>query len=618
LRGDGVRGAEEPPMKGADPRFRDLTFFIRVLTVVIVALLVGIALLITGRTEHILVERFNEYHRTMVRLAAQEIEASFGDAGRLMIVLAGTLPPPGTDPQGARARLQRAVQALAEEGAVDLVHIDGAGHVVASASGEAEAVEESWGRVAAQCRPTPGDPAEVCAVPVVEPRDPRLPVRVMFLAASAGGAGPGGRLVLLFDWRSIAARLAQVTTINQHSAGWLLDGSGQLLWSVVHPDMVGHSALEPARSCLQCHAGFALERRMLAGGSGVGEMQVGGAPRKLVAWGAIDVFGHRWALAGSAPFDDVVASGRRNRTAVFVAKGFLVLVIVVLAILLDVQNRRRIRALRDSEEAAKGANEQLEAEVRRRADELRAVHAEMNDVRARFTALERLAIVGELASVVAHELRTPLNSLAIASQRVGRMLRVEPAPDVAKAREIVEAQGYEIRRIDKFIEDYLRLVRLPKPARKSEDINAIVRDVLRFMEVEEHRHGIRFLQDLDESLPRLDVDADQIRQVLLNLLVNAIQAMARGGEITVRTQGIEDELVLAVTDNGPGISAQDLPKIFEPFFTTKEKGTGLGLAICARLVHEHGGTIACDSEPGKGATFRIRLPLHAAEAGRSA
>jgi signal transduction histidine kinase len=246
-----------------------------------------------------------------------------------------------------------------------------------------------------------------------------------------------------------------------------------------------------------------------------------------VAWARLDVFGLRWALAGSAPYDDVVASGRRNRSVVFVAKGFLVVVIVVLAVLLDVQNRRRIRDLRASEEAVKRSNEQLEGEVRRRTEELHALWAEMNEVRSRFTALERLAIVGELASIVAHEVRTPLNSLAIACQRVARMLRTQEGPDVDKAREIVESQSFEIRRIDGFIEEYLRLVRLPKPSRKPHDINAIVRDVLRFMEVEEQRHQIRFLQELEEDLPAVEVDADQIRQVLLNLLVNAIQWATR-------------------------------------------------------------------------------------------
>ena len=598
-------------VRTSETRLRRLTLPIRVLTVLIVVLLVGIALLITGRTEHILIERFNEYHLTMVRLAAREIEHSFGNAARLIDVLAGTLPPPGVDPRGARARLQRGVQALAAEGAADLAQLDAAGRTVASASGESDALDALWARAAGSCVPAPGDPSVRCAVPVVEPHDPRLPGRVMIVSASSGGVGPDGRLMLILDWERISALLTAVTTINRHSVGWLLDADGDLLWSVAHPEMVGRSALHAERGCRDCHAAFSLEARMLEGGSGVGEVQVGESPRRLVAWAAVSVLGHRWALAGSAPHDDVVASGRRNRAAVFVAKGFLVAVIVVLAILLDVQNRRRIRELRESELAVQRSNEALEEEVRSRTGELQGVYAEMHEVRARFTALERLAIVGELASVVAHEIRTPLNSLAISSQRVARLLRAEPAADTGKAREIVEAQLHEIRRIDRFIEDYLRLVRMPKARRKPEDVNDLVLDVLRFIEVEQQRRPIRFLRELDPDLPAAEIDADKIRQVLLNLLVNAIQAMPEGGEITVRTRTAGETIELAVSDGGPGVKREHLGKLFEPFFTTKEKGTGLGLSICARLVEEHGGTIACESGEGKGATFLVRLPRHA-------
>jgi len=599
-------------MQGAPTRQRDLSPWIRVLTVLIVALLVGIALTITGRTEHILIERFNEYHRTMVRLAAHEIEHAFADAVRMLELLGRAPPAAAADEELDREQLRRVVQALEEEGAIDLLRVGADGRPVRAAVGDATVLARVRDQARQPCRSVGGDPAAPCAMPLVEPHEARLPPRVMLVQATwyAGAQGAGnGVLVLFLDWDRIAARLRDVTTVNRHSAGWLLDEEGTLLWSVAHPEMVRRSARTPDPSCRDCHATFALERRMAAGGTGVGEVDVRGSERKLVAWAELNVIGRRWALAGSAPYDDVVASGRRNRAAVFLAKGFLVAVIVILAVLLDLQNRRRIRALRDSEQAVKRANEQLEEEVRRRTAEVRGLYAEMNEVRDRFTALERLAIVGELASVVAHEVRTPLNALAIACQRVGRLLRSEPEPDVVKAREIVEAQAFEIRRIDGFIEEYLRLVRLPKPSRKAQDLNAIVADVLRFMEVEEQRRRVRFLRELEADLPAAEVDADQVRQVLLNLLVNAIQAMPEGGTITVRTQRDGEDVVVLVADDGPGVAAEHLPKLFEPFFTTKEKGTGLGLSICARLVREHGGTLTCESEPGKGATFRIRLPL---------
>jgi two-component system NtrC family sensor kinase len=148
------------------------------------------------------------------------------------------------------------------------------------------------------------------------------------------------------------------------------------------------------------------------------------------------------------------------------------------------------------------------------------------------------------------------------------------------------------------------------------DINTCIEEVVSVLDLQLQKDRFAIERQFDEALPRVTVDGNKIKQVLMNLLINASQAMPDGGRIIVQTVLAENgrQLCITISDTGPGISKENISKIFDPFFTTKgpEKGTGLGLSVSYGIVQQHGGSITVDSTPGQGTTFIIRLPIKGA------
>jgi PAS domain S-box-containing protein len=217
---------------------------------------------------------------------------------------------------------------------------------------------------------------------------------------------------------------------------------------------------------------------------------------------------------------------------------------------------------------------------------------------------ERLAALGTMAAGLAHEIRNPLNSahlqLNVARRRLARGKQAE-GDHAIKAVELAEA---EMKRLATLVQDFLQFAR-PQPLRLVYlDLRSAAEGMLSFLTPEAKAAGVT-LKLADGPCVDIDVDDEKIKQVLLNLLRNAIEATGRGGRVTIRVSGQSERALLTVEDNGPGWPAET--PIFEPFFTTKDQGTGLGLAIVHRIVMDHGGSVDADSRPGK-TTFSIHLP----------
>ena len=250
-------------------------------------------------------------------------------------------------------------------------------------------------------------------------------------------------------------------------------------------------------------------------------------------------------------------------------------------------------------------------------DELAALAREFNamaqrlaarerELRAQGEALlrsERLAAIGRIAAQITHEIRNPLSSISLNAEELG-----ERAP---QARELCEAIVREVDRLTAITEDYLRFARLPKPQLQRADLNETVRDLVDFVRPELDANGVEVALSLSPSLPRVPADVAQVRQLLLNLLRNAREAMPAGGSLRVTTRVTRGAVEIEVRDTGPGIPPDRLARIFDPFFTTKERGTGLGLAMAQEIAQEHGGQLFCDSAPGRGTAFTLRLPVPA-------
>jgi len=257
-------------------------------------------------------------------------------------------------------------------------------------------------------------------------------------------------------------------------------------------------------------------------------------------------------------------------------------------------------------------DERMQVESNDELGELAAAFNRMTDIIKRNKEMEsalaqqgKMASLGVLSSGVAHEINNPLGViLGYASHIEGKL-----APEDPLYRYISEIKR-ESKRCKKIVQDLLSYARTPKPALEPTDINELLGQIVDFAANHTDMYHVKVLRAFADGLPKLMVDGDQMRQVAINLILNAGAAMPDGGTLTVST-GLDDEkhLSIAFTDTGVGIEEENLDKIFEPFFTTKERGTGLGLAITKQIVEMHHGKIGIESAPGWGTTITIRLPL---------
>ena len=247
---------------------------------------------------------------------------------------------------------------------------------------------------------------------------------------------------------------------------------------------------------------------------------------------------------------------------------------------------------------------------------------------------ERLQALTLLAASVAHEIGNPLNALHIHLQLMERELKkfknasagpastrgrprsqvlVESADSAESARKLEQyltvAKG-EINRLDYIVTQFLQAIRPTPPQIKPASLNEVVLRTVELLEPELNNRGLEVHTRMARQLPLAPIDATQIQQVLINLMRNAMQAMTRGGTLTLQTAEGSDGVWLNVADTGGGIPQEQINRIFEPFYTTKKKGSGLGLMIVQRIVRAHGGRIELESQVGRGTTFRVWLPLH--------
>lgn len=224
--------------------------------------------------------------------------------------------------------------------------------------------------------------------------------------------------------------------------------------------------------------------------------------------------------------------------------------------------------------------------------------------RTQMSRAEHLATLGELATGLAHEIRNPLAGIAGVIEIIGRDL-----PASSPAREMVKDVRLEINQINRILTDLLETARPHPPQMMKSNLNTTIEHAVMLARQQVISKPIRIEFQKNPDLPEVEHDSDQIHQVVLNLLLNAVQAIDESGSVTVTLDAQNDCAVVTVADTGRGMTEQQLAQIFRPFYTTRSNGTGLGLPLVRRIVEEHNGQVNVSSELGRGSTFEVLLPF---------
>jgi signal transduction histidine kinase len=229
--------------------------------------------------------------------------------------------------------------------------------------------------------------------------------------------------------------------------------------------------------------------------------------------------------------------------------------------------------------------------------------------------MDQYTEIARLAGGLAHEIKNPLSTIRLNMELLAEDLGEAESPAVRRSLKRVDVVRRECRRLQSLLDDFLNFAKARRLHLEPSDLNHQIDDVLEFFEPEAREAGIEIARYLDPELPRVMLDREAFRQALLNLIINAKQAMVDGGQLVVRTAAEPGTVVAYLIDTGCGMDEKTASRMFEPFFTTKPSGSGLGLPTTQKIIEAHGGRIGVQSEAGHGTQITIELPVPARLAG---
>jgi two-component system sensor histidine kinase HydH len=208
---------------------------------------------------------------------------------------------------------------------------------------------------------------------------------------------------------------------------------------------------------------------------------------------------------------------------------------------------------------------------------------------------------------VAHEIRNPLNAISIAAQRLKN--EFSPTANQKEYLSFTQTMLDEIKRLNQIINQFLSLAKTHKLNLATTDLRELLEDILQLVRIEAEEKGVALKQKLAD-LPEVEIDREEMKKAILNIILNAVQATRAGGEVSLSASqdGTSKEVIIEIKDTGEGISKENLSKLFQPYFSTKDKGAGLGLSIAYRIITDHKGKLDVESREGVGTTFTIKLP----------
>jgi signal transduction histidine kinase len=247
-------------------------------------------------------------------------------------------------------------------------------------------------------------------------------------------------------------------------------------------------------------------------------------------------------------------------------------------------------------------------EVERLNDELTGTLSRLQAAQQELLVSERMATVGRLSLKVAHEVRNPISAIELNAAMLQDIVGARAGADMDEAGGIVASIRDQVNTLDALTEEYLAFARFPKAHFEEESLNQLVQELADFVRPVAVRQGLTMRVETDPAVPMMEIDRALLRQAILNLVKNGLEALSRGGELTIGSRVTEHGVEVFVADTGAGISADVAERLFEQFFTTKPQGTGLGLSISRQIIEEHGGDLMWANRPAGGAVFTILLP----------
>jgi len=253
--------------------------------------------------------------------------------------------------------------------------------------------------------------------------------------------------------------------------------------------------------------------------------------------------------------------------------------------------------------ADRGRKQRMELEAT--SEQLAQANRDLQDSFEQVKRADRLSAIGQLSASLAHEIRNPLASIDGAANLIE-----SPQTHEEVRRGSFAIIHKEIQRLNRLLASLLDFARPRKPEFQPADPGRLLDAIINLMDHSARQKGITIRKDVSLSVPAFECDPEQMKQVILNLAINAVQAMATPGEIVLSARQKDSSVMIRVRDQGPGIPEEDIDKIFNPFFTTKETGTGLGLSVVHQIVNQHGGTVTAERNPDRGMTFSLVVPLH--------
>ena len=243
-------------------------------------------------------------------------------------------------------------------------------------------------------------------------------------------------------------------------------------------------------------------------------------------------------------------------------------------------------------------------ELQATTDQLASVYRELQDSFEQIKRADRLSAVGQLSASLAHEIRNPLASIDGAAN----LIESPQTTDEIRKGSIAIIRK-ESQRLNRLLTNLLDFARPRKPEFQTLEPGRLIDSIIGLVEHSAQQKGITLRKDVPSSVPSFECDPEQLKQVILNLTINAVQAMPAPGEIVISAHQKNSSIRISVKDEGPGVNEEDLDKIFNPFYTTKDTGTGLGLSVVYQIVTQHGGVVSAARNPDRGMTFSLLLPL---------